>query len=428
MKKNVVWSVAGNLYYAFCQWLILLVIAKLGGPLMVGQFSLGLVMTAPIIIFFNFSLRLIQATDTKQEYTFREYVKLRLWSMVAALAVIVLFAFISGYDSTTVLIISFIGIAKAFEATSEVYYGKFQKEEKMDIISKSMFLKGTFSIVCVFIGVYITGSVLWGTVGLAVAWLSVLFFYDSKKGRMTNTEAEIQTLPEEQGSAKRLFMLVRKALPLGIVSLLISVNLNIPRYVIENQLGTYELGIFSAIAYFMLFNSIPINAVGQSASSRLSRYYVEHVSGFRKLLSKLAIFGLLFGSVGIALTLLAGNGLLHALYGKEFAEQDVLLVWLMVAATIGNVESILWYGVTAAQYFKVQLPVFICVNVLTLISCVVLVPRYGLIGAAVSVTAVAFIQLLMTFTINVYSLRTKRKSSASQQQGIGEPKSALSVE
>ncbi|MDF2652680.1 MAG: hypothetical protein K0Q73_8485, partial [Paenibacillus sp.] len=233
MKKNVVWSVAGNLYYAFCQWLILLVIAKLGGPLMVGQFSLGLVMTAPIIIFFNFSLRLIQATDTKQEYAFREYVKLRLWSMVAALAVIVLFAFISGYDATTVLIIFFIGIAKAFEATSEVYYGKFQKEEKMDIISKSMFLKGTFSIVCVFIGVYITDSMLWGTVGLAVAWLSVLFIYDSKKGRMTDAEAEIQTLPEEQGSAKRLLMLVRKALPLGIVSLLISVNLNIPRYVIE---------------------------------------------------------------------------------------------------------------------------------------------------------------------------------------------------
>ena len=55
-----------------------IVLAKLGSPEKVGQFTLGLAMTAPIFMFATLRLRDVQATDTNQEYLFGDYFALRL--------------------------------------------------------------------------------------------------------------------------------------------------------------------------------------------------------------------------------------------------------------------------------------------------------------------------------------------------------------
>ena len=41
LRKNFVWTLAGNIVYSGCQWGMLTIIAKLGNPIMVGQFALG---------------------------------------------------------------------------------------------------------------------------------------------------------------------------------------------------------------------------------------------------------------------------------------------------------------------------------------------------------------------------------------------------
>src|SRR6266568_5527229 len=42
LRTNFAWTLAGNAVYAVCQWGMLVSIAKLGSPAMVGQFALGL--------------------------------------------------------------------------------------------------------------------------------------------------------------------------------------------------------------------------------------------------------------------------------------------------------------------------------------------------------------------------------------------------
>ena len=65
---NFSWTIAGDVIYAACQWGMLIVLAKLGSPEMVGQFALGLAVTAPVIIFANLALRQIQSTDVRNEF------------------------------------------------------------------------------------------------------------------------------------------------------------------------------------------------------------------------------------------------------------------------------------------------------------------------------------------------------------------------
>src|SRR5579863_8985813 len=77
LRSNFAWALAGNVVYAICQWGILVALVKLGSSLMVGQFSLGLAIATPVLMFTNLHLRAVQATDAMHYYSFAEYRLLR---------------------------------------------------------------------------------------------------------------------------------------------------------------------------------------------------------------------------------------------------------------------------------------------------------------------------------------------------------------
>src|SRR5580700_4270976 len=85
IRANFAWTLAGYAVYAGCQWGMLVALAKLGTPAMVGQFALGLAATAPLLMFANLQLRTVLATDTRGEYAFSDYLGLRLSSTLLAL-------------------------------------------------------------------------------------------------------------------------------------------------------------------------------------------------------------------------------------------------------------------------------------------------------------------------------------------------------
>jgi len=51
LRVNFSWTLVGNIVYAGCQWGMLTVLAKIGTTEMVGQFALGLAITAPVFMF-----------------------------------------------------------------------------------------------------------------------------------------------------------------------------------------------------------------------------------------------------------------------------------------------------------------------------------------------------------------------------------------
>ncbi|PSB30275.1 polysaccharide biosynthesis protein, partial [filamentous cyanobacterium Phorm 46] len=184
LRRNFSWTFTGNLVYAASQWGMLVLLAKLGSPEMVGQFTLGLAVTAPAMMFTNLHLRSVQATDAKQQYVFADYLGLRLIGTGLALLIIAGITLKAGYRWETSLVILVIGIAKAFESISDVFYGLIQQHERMDRIAIALMIKGPLSLLFLSIGVLFTKTVLGGVVGLAVAWAIVLFACDIRNGAL----------------------------------------------------------------------------------------------------------------------------------------------------------------------------------------------------------------------------------------------------
>lgn len=410
LRLNFSWTFVGNIIYAACQWGMLVVLAKLGSPEIVGQFALGLAVTAPVIMFSNLQLRGVQATDARQEYAFGDYLGLRLATTLLALLVVAGIVVVSGYRQETALVVLVVGLSKAFESISDIFFGLLQQHERMDRIAISKMIKGPLSLVALGAGVALSGSVLWGAVGLAVAWAAVLCTYDLSSVRyilaLTSNEQAPRESLRPSFDARRLIRLAWLALPLGVVMMLVSLNTNIPRYFIERQLGERELGIFAALSYLMVAGSVVISALGQSATPRLAKYYAAgNTRAFRVLTLKLLAMGGALGALVVLMGLVAGRELLTLMYSAEYALPDLFVI-LMSAAAVYYMGSFLGYSMTAARYFRVQMPLFAVVAGSAALSCFLLIPTYGLYGAAAAVLITALVQLIGSLAIVIHAWRT----------------------
>jgi O-antigen/teichoic acid export membrane protein len=391
LRMNFSWNFIGNIIYAGCQWGILVVMARLTSPEMVGRFALGLAITAPIFLFCELQLRGVQATDARDDFTLGQYLALRLFMVLLALIVIAGYVAAGDYGKETALIILSVGFSKGFESIADILYGFMQRHEQMDRIARSRILKGVLALAAMAVFIPLTGDVFWGVVGMGGAWAIVLVFYDLKNAVVILSYSDLNntktgwTQIKPQFDHKKMMQLAWLALPLGLVMTMISLNTNIPRYFIDMHYGEANLGIFAAIAYLMHVGSQVMSALSQSAAPRLAIYNANRVKKpFLRVFYFLGITAFCLGAGGIIVALIFGGQILQIVYGPDYAERSDLFVWLMTAAAFSYFSWVIGVPLTAMRIFRFQMFIaFVSVSVLFL-SCRFLVVPYGLSGAAMA--------------------------------------------
>jgi O-antigen/teichoic acid export membrane protein len=388
LKKNFSWNFIGNLIYAFAQWAILSLLAKLGNPKMVGQFSLGLALTAPIILFTNLQLSSIQVTDTHHKYKFGEYLGLRILTNFIAILITLFIILLGRYSFLTSLVIVLVAFSKVIESWSDVVFGYLQQKERMDLTAVSRILKAVLMLLLISILLFITHNVIWMVIGLCLSYMSVFFFYDLKVLKKF-------TSPKVIFNRKNYVEITKLALPLGIVLMLGSLYTNIPRIVIEKYLGEEQLGYFSAIAYLIVAGNTFIGAIGQAAAPRLAVLFSEkNFIQFKNLLIKLVSIGFLTGIVGAIITLLFGKFVLSIFYDSSYAKYNVVFTLLLLSGAFNFSSTFLGIGLTATKSFKIQPYLGVTWIVVSFISAIILIPKFGLYGAGYSAIISSLIQFL----------------------------------
>lgn len=402
LRANVAWMLVGNLCQGLSQWLLVVALAKMGSIEMVGSFTLGLAIGLPVLMFGSLSLRSIQITDCNRSYRFPDYLLLRFAAAIVSLLLVAGIAVSAHYSAAVVASVTLIAAAKAVEYVSDIFYGLLQREERMGGIAVSMLLRGTLSVCALSAGVWLTGSLVWGAAALLSASTLTLLAFDMPRclalldigfvAGLRHCTAYAKTV-FDGCTHKRLGMLAWAGLPLGGVLMLVSLNLNLPRYFIEHTLGMRELGIFSSLANLLAVGSVVTNALGQGAAPRLAKYFeAARMHEFRALLTTLIVASLGIGAIGLIGALLVGRQVLTIVYRPEYATQQDILVWLMAASGFFYLGSTLGYAVTAVKCFTPQLPLFALAAASTAAASMILVPSQGLRGAALAIMISALIQ------------------------------------
>jgi O-antigen/teichoic acid export membrane protein len=398
LRTDTTWLLSGNVLYSACQWAIVLVLAKLGSSEQVGEYALGVAMSAPIVLLANFQLRALLASDLRNQYTFGKYLTFRLVSLGLALLVVACAAVYAQGDWSRRAIILLVGFGQVLEYISETYYGLMQRHERIDRIARSLLFKGPVSLAAFCLTMYITRSVAWAVCGLALGRLTVLLCWDSRLGFAAKSGAAPAARIEWDGG--EMLGLLRTALPLGVISMLSSLTPNIPRYFIEAFDGSAGLGIFSAIASLLSAGTLVVSAFGQASFLPVVEACAaaDHTRYRILIWQSVALSGAL-GCVAIVASMLFGRSLLIHLFRPEYGEYTDILVRLMIGGALMFMASGLGYVMTAARRLGPQIPLLLLAAAAAVATSAWSIPRHGLRGAADAVLISAFVQLVGTGVI-----------------------------
>jgi O-antigen/teichoic acid export membrane protein len=397
LKRNFSWTLTSNIIYAITQWGMLTVIAKFGNPVMVGQYTLGLAVTAPIIMLTNLQLRSALATDSKDEFDFWEYFNLRIFSLLIYLIIITLIIIFTGYKLNTSIIILLVGIAKLFESISDILFGVMQKHERMDFVAKSKMLKGLLSFAVFSLILILTESLFVGVISLALTWLFILLIYDFPKAFLFIPLNTFKT------NKKSILYLLKLTIPLGLAHMLGSLNTNIPRYIMERYMGEEYLGYFAAMAYLIVAGNSVISALGQVVTPRLAKFFSNNnIKEFNKLVLNLVLFSAFFGLIVCVITVLYGDFILSTLYTPKYAEYQEVFVLVMISAAILYMGSFIGYGITATRQFRIQSTISVLWVVSSVIISFLLIPKYGLVGGAYTLIGSSLVIFFSRIYVLVY--------------------------
>jgi O-antigen/teichoic acid export membrane protein len=396
------WVLIGNIVYAASQWAIVVALAKLGSTSQVGQYALGMAVSAPVVLFANLQLRALLASEVQDRFAFGQYLSLRLATLSAALFVVAAAA-CTQRDWRVRAIVTLVGLAQAIEFLSEIYYGFMQKHGRMDRVSLSLMLRGPLSLAALYAVMSRTHSVVWALVALVSVRALVLLTWDIRLGFVQATV----TSPASDASATRItwngrtmLSLLWLALPLGVISMLVSLNSNLPRYFLEAHSGPAELGIFSALASLLTAGNLVVSALGQSIFVPVAQACAEaNRARLRSYSIAALLIGAVLGGVAVAGAALFGREVLTRIFRPEYSEHASALVRLTVAGTITFMGSGIGYIVTAARRLHSQIPVLIASAVAAAAVSASSIPTHGLNGAADAVLAAGFVQLVGTGAI-----------------------------
>jgi O-antigen/teichoic acid export membrane protein len=402
-RRKFSWVFTGNVVYAACQWGMIAVLAKLGSAESVGEFSWGMAISAPIILFAALQLRGVQATDAANQYTFPEYFSLHTCMMLAAFCIVLATTWMTTGSGTTLLVVVAIGMMKTVDATSEVIFGYFQRREQMKPIAVAQMCNGVISLVMLATVMAITGSLILAVISSLSASILTLALY---------TAPHLKSYRPQQRwisrDLSRIILLFRQTLPLGFVMLTVSLSANVPRYVVSRELGQSELGIFSALAYLIVAGATVVSTFGQTVSPRLSRLFsTGDTDSFRSIVNRLILAGLGVGLVSSLIAALIGREVITALYSREYAENQMAIVLTAFVAGISFAASFAGFGLTSARMFTAQVPISLAVLVMSVVGSLFLVQLIGLNGAIAAVGIASLVQLLGSLLVIQRCLRSR---------------------
>ncbi len=160
------WNTVGSVFYMATQWLITILVVRLGGVEPAGNLSLAMSVNNIFYSIAMFGIRNYQVTDVNEKYRNGTYLFGRILSCTGAMALCLIYCMGVDYDNGQKISIILYGIFKMSEALYDAYAGICQKNWRMDFIGKSWLIRGIITFVA-FCGIlYAAGSLQTAILGI----------------------------------------------------------------------------------------------------------------------------------------------------------------------------------------------------------------------------------------------------------------------
>lgn len=393
---NIAYTFVGNMVGAFIKWLLLILIVRFTNPEMVGYYTFAIALTSPVMLFANMRLRLRYVVE--DDLYFKDLKKLRLILDVLCTVIIILITVIFLRDY--LLITLLISISKVLDLRSDLLYGILQKSEDFKVISLMMIGKNSLIITLFGISIVLTKNLYISIVCQIIAQIVWLLLIENQAQKRINESNYIKS------DKKIIFSIFIAGLPLGIVQLLNSYNILIPRYVIEKYLSLEAVGIFASISYILTIIGIFMNALSQNFIVSVKRDVANNNFGkVKKFVNQnFLLAALVLGGISILSTYFFGGFFINLVYGEAYARHSFILVIISISIIFNFLTWMYDTALMALKIYNFQLIVSITTLIVSIIVSFISIINFGLLGAAWAIVIITFVQALIRYIIVNYKL------------------------
>lgn len=389
LKNSVFWSFVGNLIFLGCQWLVMLVLARMGTPFLAGQYAIALGFTMPVIAVCQMQLTQLQITDIKKEHSLKDYFVFRSIMLLIGFLLILLLTIIS--HVTDLKLIVFLFITKGFESLGEVVYGQLQLSDKFKELAFIKIFRGILTISTV---IFCVNSKLdLGKMTMVLSLISIFIFL-LVEYRLVILIVRKDPFGKWTGF-KKIFII---AFPLGLSSGLNSVTTNLPRYFLNYYYGKEVVGFFSVVYSPIIWLSLIPGVMSQVILPKAA-YYLQHkqLKEYMTIIIKYTIVVSVFFAFIVFVFNIWGEELLTILFGHEYSKFSCLLKILSISLLIANIGCIGPYTLSASRSFWLQFSAVLLSFILMLLGCVVF-------SKSENWTSIGWAEVIREFLITIYYL------------------------
>ena len=379
------WMLAGTVFIAGTQWLIVSIVAHRGGAVGLGQISLAQAYVTCLSYVGWLALRNHYVVEGDR-HPFSDYLFLRIAfpaGLYCGLALIAVTGMLGG-EGLSATIVAF-SVLKFVEGFSDLSSGAFQKLHRSHTVTIAAGLR-FLATALVFPAVYwISGKAESALISLAVAWLVLYVVFDNRM-REALVAMPGDLISIEPKVIRRRWELFTVSLPLGASSAIMILNTYTPRFGIVHMLGPNALGHFTAVQYFANFGGTLVAVVCQASLPTLARLGSQRLtSRFLGLTGALVLFSL-FGCLCAGLLVeVAGRELLGTMYGSGFESVQPLFAAAIPSIFLVFCGAIAGAAATALRLYRTILIAYVGSALVAAGLTWLLLPRLDLPGAFLAV-------------------------------------------
>ena len=393
-KSNFIWNVLGTGINAFNSLFFLITVTRINGIDNAGVFTFAFSTACILYVIGTYAGRIFQVTDTNKDIKDKEYILNRIISCISMLILAVIFVLFKRYNFYKSIILILLTIYKSLEAFCDVLYGILQKNNNLDMVGKSYFIKGLFSVVGFVILDIITKNVIISSVTVIFIWILVLVFYDINKTRsLIDFKQKI--------NIKNVFGIFKSGFFVFFITFLGLYILNAPKYAIDSFLTDDKQAIFGIVIMPATIMALIGQFLIHPYLNEIVKLYNENsIKSLKKLTIKIALYILIFGVIASICAYLIGIPVLNLVYGIDLNEFRIHLVAIIIAATLYNIGILYSSVLTTIRKTFIQSIIYIIVSFCALSFSNILTIKFGLDGAVIDYFLIMTIHFILYIIIS----------------------------
>lgn len=400
-RKKFVWNLLGSLSNSLSSIILSVCVNRVLGGNYGGIFAFAYSNAQLMLTVGCFEVRPYQSTDVKEKYSFNVYFNLRVLTCMLMVVATSIYIIINDFTFEKNLVVFILMMFKMVEAFSDVYGGRFQQRDRLDLSGKIFFLRVTVSTLIFIVLILLSNNLIIASTGMFLSSFVLFWIYDI---RFVFLEDKRPRRAERASVLK----LIKEVLPLFIGAFIMMYIGNAPKYAINSIFSDEIQNIYNILFMPAFVINLFSIFIFRPLLIRMAVYWEEKkINDLRKI-----ILFMYISISGITLVALVGTWffgipILSLLYGINLKKHRMELMIIMLTGGISALVSFSSNVVVVMRKQQLLLLGYIITFIYTIFFVKGLVKIYEIKGAILSY-GIAMMLLVLVFNIIIYTGISKK--------------------